>query len=66
METKTRSIIKAISWQIVGLFTMTLLAWAVTGDMAAAGGLAGSAALTGLVCFFIHERIWARIPWGRL
>lgn len=66
METATRSVVKAITWQVLGLFTMTLLAWLATGDLVASGGLALSAALTGLVCFFLHERIWARIRWGRI
>lgn len=65
MESPARSIVKAITWQLLGLVTMTALAWFATGNLAAAGGLAVSAALTGLVCFFLHERLWARIAWGR-
>lgn len=66
METPTRSLIKGISWQVVGLITMTALAYAMTGDVAASGSIAVLSAVTGLVCFFIHERVWARIRWGRL
>ncbi|UJQ93222.1 DUF2061 domain-containing protein [Mariluticola halotolerans] len=65
METRTRSIVKAISWQLVGLVTMTLLAFLITGDLGAAGGLAVVGAISGFLCFFIHERVWARIRWGR-
>lgn len=65
MESPARSIVKAITWQVLGLFTMTALAWIATGSLTAAGGLAVSAALTGFVCFILHERVWARIPWGR-
>ena len=66
MESPARSIVKAVTWQLLGLLTMTLLAWLVTGSMTAAGGLALGAAATGFVCFILHERIWARIRWGRL
>ena len=65
MESPVRSIVKAVTWQMLGLVTMTALAWMATGNLAAAGGLALSAALTGFVCFILHERIWARISWGR-
>lgn len=65
MESRTRSIVKAISWQLVGLVTMTLLAFVATGDLAAAGGLALGAAGLGFVCFILHERVWAHIAWGR-
>ena len=65
MESPARSIVKAITWQLLGLVTMTELAWLATGSLAAAGGLAISGALSGFVCFILHERLWARISWGR-
>lgn len=65
MESPTRSIVKAVTWQLLGLVTMTLIAWIVTGSLTSAGGLALTAAATGFICFIIHERVWAHIPWGR-
>ena len=65
METPLRSIVKSLTWQLFGLVTMTAIAFAVTGNIASAGGLALGAAITGFVFFFVHERIWALIPWGR-
>lgn len=65
METPIRSIVKAVTWQALGLLTMTALAYLATGDLSAAGGLALGAAATSLVFFFVHERVWAAIPWGR-
>lgn len=64
-ETPLRSIVKAATWQALGLITMTLMAFLITGDIAAASGLALSAAITGFLFFILHERIWARISWGR-
>lgn len=66
METRTRSIAKAVTWQLLGLVTMTLIAWLITGDLGASGGVAVTAAVTGFLCFIVHERIWAHIRWGRL
>lgn len=65
MEKPVRSIAKALSWQATGLVTMTVLAWCVTGDLAASGGLALLAAFVGFLMFIVHERVWARISWGR-
>jgi uncharacterized membrane protein len=65
LETPLRSFVKAITWQLVGLVTMTALAFVVTGSLASAGSLALGAALTGLALFFLHERIWSLIAWGR-
>lgn len=64
-ETPTRSIVKAVTWQLMGLVTMTLIALAITGDLTASSGLAIVSALTGFVCFILHERVWARVKWGR-
>ena len=65
METPLRSFVKSLTWQVLGLITMTAPAFVVTGDIASAGGLALGAAATSLVFFFLHERFWALIPWGR-
>ena len=64
-ESRTRSIIKALSWQLLGLLTMTLVALVITGDLSASGGLAIASATVSFFCFFVHERLWARIRWGR-
>lgn len=66
LESPARSIVKAVTWQAIGLVTMTLMGWLATGSLAAAGGLAISGALSGFVCFILHERLWARIRWGRI
>ncbi|WP_417309636.1 DUF2061 domain-containing protein [Devosia sp.] len=63
-ESATRSIAKAITWQLTGLVTMTLLAFFATGDITAAASIALSGAVSGFIFFIVHERIWARIPWG--
>lgn len=65
METRGRTIVKATSWQLSGLVSMSGLAWLQSGSIAGAFSLALSAAGIGFVCFFVHERIWARISWGR-
>ena len=63
-ESPTRSIAKAVTWQLTGLVTMTLLAFFATGDFTAAASIALSGAASGFVCFIVHERIWARVRWG--
>lgn len=65
MESPLRSLTKAVTWQLIGLITMTTLAFIATGDLASAGGLALGAAITSFFFFFLHERVWALIPWGR-
>ncbi|MGR3365160.1 MAG: DUF2061 domain-containing protein [Maritimibacter harenae] len=64
MDTTKRTLAKAISWQVMGLFVTTALGYVATGSVTAGGALAVSSAGLGLVTYTFHEKIWARIRWG--
>ena len=66
MESRVRSLVKAICWQMLGLLTMSLIGLAVTGSLALGGMLAGINAAVGLAAYLAHERVWANVRWGRL
>ncbi len=65
METRKRSILKAVIWNFVGLAVMAIVGVAFTGSLALGGGMAVVNATVGLTTYFAYERIWARIGWGR-
>ncbi|MEM9574014.1 MAG: DUF2061 domain-containing protein, partial [Pseudomonadota bacterium] len=56
---------KAITWQCVGILSMAVLAFIHSGNMFEAISLALSASATGFIFYFIHERAWSKISWGR-
>ncbi|MGZ8364219.1 MAG: DUF2061 domain-containing protein [Caulobacteraceae bacterium] len=60
-----RSVIKAFSWRFVGSLDTFLLSWLITGKAHYAVTIAGGEALTKIVLYYIHERVWNRITWGR-
>ena len=64
MESARRTLAKAISWQVCGLFSMTLVGWLITGSAAQSGAIAGAGMAIGFVSYVVHERLWARIRWG--
>lgn len=64
METPLRSVVKAVTWQALGLVTMTGVTFAVTGSLATGSAVAVAGAAAGAVCYVLHERIWARVSWG--
>jgi uncharacterized membrane protein len=66
METRRRSLVKASVWQGLGLLSMMLIGWLVTGSMAVAGGLAAANTVVGFAAYLLHERLWARIAWGKV
>lgn len=63
-ETRTRTLAKAVTWQLLGLFTTTSIGWLITGSAAASAGLAASSAAVGFACYVLHERVWHFVPWG--
>ncbi|MCB1480284.1 MAG: DUF2061 domain-containing protein [Rhodobiaceae bacterium] len=66
LETTARTIVKSVSWQLMGLITMSVIGYAFTRSFSAGGGIAIAGAATGLVTFVIHEKIWGQVRWGRI
>ncbi|MDO9560509.1 MAG: DUF2061 domain-containing protein [Bradyrhizobium sp.] len=64
-ETHTRSVLKAISWRILGTLDTFAISWYLTGKVALAGSIAALEFLTKIGWYYAHERVWASIAWGR-
>lgn len=61
-----RSLIKGISWRIFACIDTFLLAFIVTGKIMIAAPIAFGEILTKIVLYFLHERLWNLISWGRI
>lgn len=64
-EKPVRSIVKAISWRILGTLDTMLIAWFITGKITMALSIGSIEVLTKMVLYFFHERIWNLIKWGK-
>jgi uncharacterized membrane protein len=65
MDTPLRTLVKAVSWQALGLVSMIGLAYLQTGAIRSALVFASSATALGFVCYVLHERLWSHVRWGR-
>ncbi|WP_050602249.1 DUF2061 domain-containing protein [Ruegeria sp. 6PALISEP08] len=65
METRQRSVVKAIVWNVMGLVTMTVVGLIATGSATVGGAVAVVNTAIGLTMYLIYERVWAGISWGR-
>lgn len=63
-EKHSRSLVKAISWRVLGSIDTFLLSWFFTGSPAAAGAIASTEVLTKMVLYYMHERAWSSVGWG--
>lgn len=64
-EKATRSIVKAISWRIVGTIDTILISWIITGKIALALSIGLIEVVTKMLLYFFHERVWNLIKWGK-
>ncbi len=64
-DTKARSLVKGISWRIIGTIDTFLLAYLFLGEFKLAGPIALTEVATKIFLYFIHERLWNLVAWGR-
>ncbi len=65
MDSRRRTVTKAVLWNLLGLATMSLVGLALTGSAVLGGTLAAVNTAVGFVCYILYERVWARVAWGR-
>ena len=66
MESCYRSITKAITWRLGGTVVTFTVAWILTRELPLAAGIGLLDAVIKIGAFYIHERIWNRVSFGRL
>lgn len=66
METRKRTLVKAIVWNIIGLTVMSLVGLMLTGSVAVGGAMALVNTAIGLLTYILYERLWSSIAWGRI
>jgi uncharacterized membrane protein len=59
-----RSFIKAVSWRTVGTIDTFIISFFVTGKVSLAGSIAAVEVVTKIMIYYLHERVWAAVPWG--
>jgi uncharacterized membrane protein len=64
-EKPLRSVLKALSWRLIGTLDTLVVSYLLTGKIALATSIASVDFLTKLILYFFHERIWNNIKWGK-
>jgi len=64
MECKTRSVVKAALWTILGFAVMMVVGFFATGSWGLGGTMAVVNSGIGMISYVLYERLWARIRWG--
>ena len=65
MEHRYRSIVKAVSWRITGSIDTFVVSYIITGKAVVALSISGVEVFTKIGLFYLHERIWNKLKFGR-
>ncbi len=66
METRRRSMLKALSWRAIATLITAFAAWFISGDLEIGIQIGLLDMVIKLVAFYWHERLWTRVHFGRL
>lgn len=64
-DTPKRSLVKTITWRITGSGATFGISYLISGNFIVAGSIASIQLVTNTILYFVHERVWDRIKWGR-
>lgn len=65
MARPIRSFAKAVSWRVIATLISMLIVLMVTGSLKLMGVVGAMDLIFKFIAYYAHERIWAKITWGR-
>ena len=60
-----RSLVKAVSWRLTGSLDTLVITFLITGKLKWALTISGVELFTKIGLYYLHERIWENLPFGR-
>jgi uncharacterized membrane protein len=66
MDTRKRSMVKSITWRVIGIVLLGVIAYAITGDLTQMTVITILFHGIRLVLYYYHERVWERTSWGKI
>jgi uncharacterized membrane protein len=66
VEKHYRSLIKGISWRITGSIDTVIISYIITRKLNLAFTIGFVELFTKVFLYYVHERVWLKIPLGRI
>ena len=60
-----RTLIKTLSWRVIGSASTFLISYIVTGQLVVATGIAVAQMIVNTILYYIHEVVWNKVKWGK-
>ena len=61
-DSRTRSLLKGLTWRVVATTTTIVIVWALTGDTKIALQIGAIEVVAKIVVYYLHERAWQLLP----
>jgi len=65
-EQHTRTVIKSISYRVVGTLVTAGTVYVFTGALLLSLGVGFMEIISKTAIYYLHERLWEKIPWGKV
>ncbi|MBD3285255.1 DUF2061 domain-containing protein [candidate division WOR-3 bacterium] len=66
MDKAYRSIVKAITWRVIGTLMLGTISYLITGSIKHTTLITIIFEVVQLINYFWHERVWMQIKWGKV
>ncbi|MEO6348853.1 MAG: DUF2061 domain-containing protein [Aquaticitalea sp.] len=60
-----RTLVKTISWRVLGTLATIVISYLITGTLALAFSIGFIELISKLLLYYFHERSWNKIKWGK-
>jgi len=60
-----RTLVKTITWRVIGSSATFIIAYIITGQIAASSSIAITQMIVNTVLYYIHEVFWNRVSWRK-
>lgn len=64
-ENRLRSLIKGITWRMLGTLDTILISYILTGKIKVALSIGGVELFSKIALYYFHERVWEKINFGK-
>jgi len=65
MISKKRSLAKSLTWRVIAIVSTFGIGYMLTGSFAFAASLTLISNVINFVLYYLHERIWLKVKWGK-
>jgi uncharacterized membrane protein len=60
-DSNTKSLLKSISWRIVGTIDTIVISYIITGQLVMAVSIGSVEVVTKILLYYVHERVWENV-----